>query len=131
MKHPYQSPGVAAAFAAIPEPARTTMTDLRTVIFDIAADLPIDGLNESLKWGQPSFLGKRPNSGTPIRLGLTKSGDLAILAHCQSTVISDFRALAPQGLRFDGNRALLLRPDQRPEPAILAPLIRAALTYRL
>ena len=131
MKHPFQSPQIAAVFAAFPAPARATLTDLRTLIFELAAELPIGGLDESLKWGQPSYLGRMPNSGTPIRLGVTKSGDVAILAHCQSTVISDFRAIAPLGMRFDGNRALLLAAEDRPDDAAIAPLIRAALTYRL
>lgn len=131
MTQPFATPKIEAAFAAFPQPAHETLLAMRELIFEIAATLPIDGVQESLKWGQPSYIGNKPNSGTPVRLGLTKAGDVAVLTHCQSTVMSDFQAICPRDLRFDDNRALLLDADTPPDPAVIAPLIRAALTYRL
>lgn len=128
MEHPFQSPQIKAAFAAFPDPARTHLRHLRALIFEVAATLPIGPLSESLKWGQPSYTTAK---STPIRLALTKDLDIAILAHCQSTVISDFRDIARPDMRFDGNRALLLDAGSMPEPAAITPLIRAALSYRL
>ena len=104
---------------------------LRALIYDIAATLPVGRLEESTKWGQPSYATPDTKSATPIRLGLTKSGDVAVFTHCQTTVMGDFRALAPPDMRFDGNRALLLSADQPPPLDEIAPLIRAALTYHL
>lgn len=128
MDHPFQTPQIKAAYAAFPEPARTALLSLRALIYQTAATLPIGPLSESLKWGQPSYTTAK---STPVRLALTKQGDIAILTHCQSTVISDFRAIAPPDMRFDGNRALLLDPSNPPPEAAIAPLIRAALSYRL
>lgn len=131
MKHPFQSPAVRAAFDAVPPDARTGLLTLRDLIFDTADELPVGRVAESLKWGQPSYATPDTKSATPIRLGVVKSGDLAIFTHCQSTVMGDFRNLAPPDMQFDGNRALHL-PANRPIPlAELTPLIRAALTYRL
>jgi hypothetical protein len=70
-------------------------------------------------------------SATPIRLGLSKAGDPAIFTHCQSTVMGDFRDLAAPNLKFDGNRAVFLPIGHPPKLDEFAPLIRAALTYRL
>lgn len=131
MSKPFASPAARDAFAAFPQPARDRLTDVRTLIYDIAATLPVGQIEESTKWGQPSYATPDTKAATPIRLGLTKSGDPAIFTHCQSTVMSDFRALAPPDMVFDGNRALHLPADQPLDPNTIAPLIRAALTYRL
>ncbi len=104
---------------------------LRALIYDIAATLPVGRIEESTKWGQPSYATPDTKAATPIRLGLTKSGEVAVLTHCQTTVIGDFRALESPDMRFDGNRALLLPADQPPPLDEIAPLIRAALTYHL
>lgn len=131
MTHPFASPAARDAFAAFPQPARDTLMTLRTMIYDIGATLPVGRIEESTKWGQPSYATPDTKSATPIRLGLTKAGDAAIFTHCQSTVMADFRALEPANMVFDGNRAVHIPADQ---PALLnelAPLIRAALTYRL
>ncbi|MCF2870854.1 DUF1801 domain-containing protein [Octadecabacter sp. G9-8] len=128
MQHPFQTPAIKAAFAAFAPPHRAALLTLRDLIFDTAAPLPIGQITESLKWGQPSYT---TNTATPIRLGVTKTNDIAILTHCQSTVMSDFRALAPPDMRFDGNRALHLDPTDTIPLNDITPLIRAALTYRL
>lgn len=127
MSHPIGTPAVQAVFDAAPRHLLT----LRALIFDIAATLPVGRIEESLKWGQPSYNTPDTKAATPIRLGVTKGGDVAIFTHCQSTVMSDFRALAPPDMRFDGNRALHLDPDQPVPVDAITPLIRAALTYRL
>jgi hypothetical protein len=131
MKHPFQSPAVAQAFDDMPDDTRAHLYALRTLIFDTAATLPVGRIEESLKWGQPSYTTPDTKAATPIRLGIAKSGDIAVLTHCQATVMSDFRALAPPDMRFDGNRALHLSPDAPLPLEEITPLIRAALTYRL
>jgi hypothetical protein len=123
------------AFAAFPQPARTTLMAVRAMIFDIAATLPVDlnvsRVEETTKWGQPSYATPDTKSATPIRLRLSKAGDPAIFTHCQSTVMRDFRHLASPYLKFDGNRAVYLPIDHPPKLVEFAPLIRAALTYHL
>ena len=131
MQHPFQTPAIKAAFAAFDADQRTGLLALRAHIFETAATLPIGRVEESLKWGQPSYNTPDTRAATPIRLGTTKAGDIAIFTHCQSTVMSDFRALAPANMRFDGNRALHVSPSHPIPLDDITPLIRAALTYRL
>lgn len=131
MKHPFQSPAVKATYDAMEPDHRAGLMSIRELIFDTAANLSVGPIAESLKWGQPSYTTGDTKTATPIRLGVTTSGDLAIFTHCQTSVISDFRALAPADMRFDGNRALHL-PTAKPLPlAAISPLIRNALTYRV
>jgi hypothetical protein len=135
MTQAFTSSAARDAFAAFPQPARTTLMAVRAMIFDIAATLPADQnvgrIEESTKWGQPSYATPDTKSATPIRLGLSKAGDPAIFTHCQSTVMGDFRDLAAPNLKFDGNRAVFLPIGHPPKLDEFAPLIRAALTYRL
>ncbi len=128
----FQSQDVETTFMAFPDPARTGLLQLRHLIFDVAADLPqIGRLEECLKWGQPSYLTPEKKSATTLRLGLAKSGDFAVFAHCQSQVIPAFRALHEGDFRFDGNRAVLFASENEIRPELLSGLIRHALTYHL
>ena len=127
----FSSPAAHDAFAAFPQPARETLMSLRKMIYEIAQTLPVGRIEESTKWDQPSYATPDTKLATPIRLGLSKAGDPAVFTHCQTTVMSDFRALAPANMVFDGNRAVHLPVDKSPNLDDLAPLIRAALTYRL
>jgi len=131
MQHPFHSPSVRAAFDAFDPVPRALLLTLRTAIFDTAKTLPVGRIEETLKWGQPSYATPNTRAATPIRLGVTKTGDVGVFTHCQSTVMSDFRALAPPHMRFDGNRALLLPPSKPFVINDITPLIRAALSYRL
>ncbi len=124
-------PAVEAAFAKYDIAQRQHLMELRTLIFDIAATLTNCRIAETIKWGQPSYTTADTKAATPMRLGVTKNGDVAIFTHCQSTVMSDFRALAPRDMRFDGNRAVLMAPDAPLPLDTIAPLIRSALTYRV
>ena len=125
---PVQSPEVEAAFDAFPEPARSTLLELRNLIFEVAAETTgVGPIEETLKWGQPAYLTPETKSGTTIRLGLPKTGGAALYTHCQTTVMSDFRALFPGEFTFDGNRAVLF--DTAADAEKLRLLIRHALTY--
>ena len=124
----FQTPAVSAAFEALEPALRAQLLDLRALIYDTAAGLDIPPLDESLRWGQPSYT--TPKS-TPIRLGATKTGTAAIFTHCQSRVIPDFRALFPNAFTYDGTRAVHLDPSAALQKDSLQLLITAALAYRL
>ena len=127
---PFADDHVAAAFAAFPMPARKNLLGLRTLIFETAAEMPeIGTLAESLRWGQPAYLTPETRLGSTIRLGVPKSGGFAIYAHCQTTVISEFRSLFPDGFRYEGNRAIHFANDQALPSDPLRLLIRSALAY--
>ncbi|MFV0475068.1 MAG: DUF1801 domain-containing protein [Pikeienuella sp.] len=116
---------VEAALAAIPQPAQGSLRALRAMICAEADALGLGDLESALKWGQPSYV--VPGAGTPIRLGLTKTGAPALFVHCGTSLIEDFQGIAAPGVRTEGRRAALIGPEG-PEP--LRPLIRAALAYR-
>lgn len=125
-------PMVAQAFAAFAPSVRKQLLALRQLILDVASrDAQIGPLEETLKWGQPACLTSATKSGTTLRLGVPKAGGYAVFCHCQTTVISDFKALFGDDFAFDGNRAVLFCSDETPDVTKLALLISAALRYHL
>ncbi len=127
---------VKQAFAEFPAELRERLLAVRDLIYEIAAgDEEIGNVEESLKWGQPSYSVK---TGTPVRLGVhsAERGECALYVHCQTNLIAGFRRkyASRSGGRtpvdFDGNRAVVLRGKKLPV-RILRECIRAALTYRL
>ncbi|KAJ55242.1 hypothetical protein ACMU_15925 [Actibacterium mucosum KCTC 23349] len=112
--------------------AQAGLDQLRALILSTAAEMPeVGAIEETTKWGQPSFAPTRPRTGTPLRLGQPKEGGFAIYAHCATSVISDFQALFPDEFRYDGNRAVLFDTPGDIQPDKLRLLITAALRYHL
>lgn len=123
---------VRAVFDAMPPKERAALMSLRRLIFETAADLPKVGpLEECLKWGQPAYLTSTTKSGSTLRLGLPKQGGVAIYVHCQTSIISDVRAVFGKAFHYDGNRAVLLSPDADLPLDKLRFLVIRALTYHL
>src|SRR5260370_37333640 len=71
----FTDPRVEAVFSAYPEPLRAKLLALRRLIFATAkATEGVGALQETLKWGQPSYLTPATGSGSTIRLDRGKSG---------------------------------------------------------
>ena len=115
------------AYVALPPAA----LELRRLVLETAAATPgVGPVEEALKWGQPAFLTPKTKAGSTLRIGVTRSGELALFAHCQTSIISDFRALFETDFTFDGNRAVHLKDGDLPVGP-LRTLIASALTYHL
>ena len=89
----------------------------------------IGALTEALRWGQPAYLTLASGAGSTLRVGLPKSGGFALFAHCQTSLIADFKALAGAECRVEGNRAVLFRTAGDLRPDLLGLLIRRALRW--
>ena len=132
MQVPFDDPNVERVFSEFPEDMREGLLQLRELIFDVASRTDgVGQLQETLKWGQPAYLTPETKSGSTIRLGVTKDGTLAMYAHCQTSIVSDFQSLFPDDFVYEGNRALLLDAPRDLPIQKLALFVRAALTYHL
>ena len=127
------APAVDAVFSAYPRPIRAKLLALRRLILQTARRTAgVGRLEETLKWGQPSYLTAETKSGSTIRIDRDKSAAnrYAIYFHCQTDLVETFRELYPT-LSFGGNRSILLDAGQdMPEPA-LRHCVGLALTYHL
>ena len=134
MKKPFDDPAVAAVFDGYPPEVKARLFRLRDLIFETAAGTEgVGALEETLKWGQPSYLTPETGSGTTIRIDRHKSGDgrTAMFVHCQTHLVDTFREIFRDELAYEGNRAVVLDAgDDLPEDA-LRHCIAMALTYHL
>jgi uncharacterized protein DUF1801 len=122
---------VEAVFAAYPSPVRAKLLALRRLIFDTAKTTEgVGTLEETLKWGQPSYLTTESKSGSTIRIDQVKAeaGRYAVYFHCQTDLVETFRELYPE-LRYGGNRSILLDAGDKLPEAALRHCVALALTY--
>jgi len=123
---------VAAVFRSYPSNVRKNLLALRELIFDVAEQTEgVGELQETLKWGQPSYVPAKTRSGTPIRIDDVKSvpGAYAMYFHCQTTLVGTFRRWFGDELRFGGNRSIELRAGERVPVSKLRQCVASALTY--
>jgi hypothetical protein len=125
---------VEAAFSAYPKPLQARLLALRRLIFDTARTMQgVGALQETLKWGQPSYLTPETKSGSTLRIDQVKSAadQYAVYFHCQTDLVETFRGLYPTELTYGGNRNILLRAKDDVPEAALRHCIGLALTYHL
>jgi len=125
---------VEAVFNTYSDDLRVKLLDLRRLIFDTAATTPGVGvIEETLKWGQPSYLTNHPKSGSTIRIDKVKSAPdhYAMYFHCQTRLVETFRQIYPEDLKYEGNRAIVFAVTKKIPEDILRHCIALALTYHL
>ncbi|MET6757229.1 DUF1801 domain-containing protein [Pseudoalteromonas sp. NCIMB_1079] len=112
-------------FNNYPEIAKSKLIKLRELIYTVAQEQNLGAVEESLKWGEPSY---NTINGSPIRVG-SKGSSCYLFFHCQSKLVSTFRELYSHTLTFEGNRAIVLNSEKPlPEYPVKA-CIKLALTY--
>jgi hypothetical protein len=128
-----EDPRVAAVFDAYPPPVRKKLLALRKLIFDTAAKTDgVGALEETLKWGQPSYLTSETKSGSTVRIDAIRGSATGYAAYfiCHTNLVERFRDLYGEKLRFDGNRGILLDAKEPLPEAELRHCIALALTYQ-
>ena len=124
-----ENPSVAAAFGAYPGNVRRQLLRLRQLVVDTAnSHEAIGGVEETLKWGEPSYLVK---GGSAIRLGMPKSSSerFAMYFNCNTKLVETFREIYPDTFEFEGNRAIVFTLGDRINTDALRHCIELALRY--
>jgi hypothetical protein len=123
---------VDAAFKAYQNPARTKLLALRRLVLDTAKTTAgVGRIEETLKWGQPSYLTPETGSGSTIRIDHVSGNQYAIYFHCQTNLVATFRELYPDKWSYGGNRCIFLNVEDNIDEAALRHCIALALTYHL
>lgn len=122
-------PAIAEVLDAYPAPLRERLLGLRALIAETAATTEgVGPLEETLKWGEVSYLTSTSGSGTTVRIGRDKrSGQPAMFVNCQTDLLSRYRTLYPDGFGYDGDRGVIL--GDAPDEVALKHMIALALTY--
>ncbi|THB79590.1 MAG: DUF1801 domain-containing protein [Desulfobulbaceae bacterium] len=120
---------VLEVFDSYPDSIRIKMIELRAIILEAAAALEsYSSFEETLKWGEPSYLMK---GGSTIRIDWKESNPdyLGVYFSCQSKLIDSFRATIGKDFRYEGNRAILLGVDSPLPKETLLQCFSVAFTY--
>src|SRR5882672_5672071 len=104
----FSDPAVDAVFNAYPRPIKARLLALRRLIFDTAKTTKgVGALQETLKWGQPSYLTAETKSGSTIRIDQVKSAanQYAVYFHCQPVLVAISRKLSPTEFSYGATEA--------------------------
>lgn len=130
----FTDPVVKSVFVNYPKDVRTGLMALREIILEAGTSATeTGGVIETLKWGQPAYLPKRPRIGSTVRIDALKAepGRYAMFYHCQSRLGDMFKQHYPKTFDYDGKRALKFTAgDKLPDEAIRH-CAQLALTYHL
>ena len=124
-----ENPKVSGVFKKYTEPMQTNLRYLRQLILDTAAETDgLDQLEETLKWGEPSYLTK---SGSTIRINCKKSDPkkYAIYFNCKTSLVETYRELYGDIFSFEDNRAIVFNANDKIPIEELKHCIFLALTY--
>ena len=123
------NPQVNEVFDNYPDSVRYKMLNLRRIIIETAYETEgINNLEETLKWGEPSYLTKY---GSTIRIDWKdKTPDqYAIYFKCTSKLVPTFKLLFNNIFTYEGNRAIIFQPEDRIPETELKKCIQATLLY--
>ena len=125
----FKNSEVAAVFDGYPSSARDKLLDLRQLIFNVAKkEKDIGSLEETLKWGEPSYLAKY---GSTIRIDWkAKNPDqYAMYFKCTSKLVPTFKEVFGDVFSFEKDRAIIFNMRDNVPKKELSQCIVVALRY--
>lgn len=124
-----QDPKAAAKFESYPAAIKPKLDYLRALVLEAAEKNPdVLELDETLKWGEPSYLAKK---GSTIRMDWkAKAPDqYAIYFKCTSKLVETFRAVYGDTFNYEKNRAIVFGMKDKVPKKELKDCINLALSY--
>lgn len=127
-KASFDSVEVFDTFERYPSAVSEKILSLRQLIFEAAVELDLEDLEETLKWGEPSYVTK---NGSTVRIAWRKSfpDEVGMFFHCKTTLVDTFKEVYQDQFRFEGNRAILFKLDDAIPEDALKHCIALSLTY--
>ena len=105
---------------------------LRQLIYDTAESMEdIGEIEETLKWGEPSYLTPKSKSGSTIRIAwkTPPKEQYSMFFKCTANLVPAFEEKFPQLFKFGGNRRIDFGLDDEVPVQALKQCIALALTY--
>ncbi len=122
-------PRVQGVFDAYPSEVNQQMRALRTLVLETASEIPeLVSLEETLKWGEPSYLTKH---GSTLRMNWKKKNpnQFAMYFKCTSKLVSTFKEVFDDSLKYETTRAVVFQLDDEIPEAKIKECIKATLRY--
>lgn len=124
-----ENPKVKEKFENYPGFVQKQMYALRNLVIQTASEVEgLEKLEETLKWGEPSYITK---NGSTIRIDWkeSKPNEYAMYFHCQTKLVDTFKELYRNKLKFEGNRAIVFNCNEKVAESELKHCISIALNY--
>lgn len=125
----HTNPEVELVFTNYPDLVRNKMFALRELVIETAREIEaVTKLEETLKWGEPSYLTKY---GSTLRIDWKskKPDQYAMYFKCTSRLVETFKLILKDKFTYEGNRAIVFRIEDKIPKDDLKHCIKAALTY--
>lgn len=116
-------------FANYPGFVRDKMKQLRELVIETAKETEgISNLEETLKWGEPSFISK---NGSTLRMDWKEKypNQYAMYFQCSSRLVDTFRLVFGNIFQYEGKRAIIFQLNQEIPVEELKKCIKATLLY--
>ncbi|MBU1343943.1 MAG: DUF1801 domain-containing protein [Proteobacteria bacterium] len=123
---------VAAVFNSYPKKIRAKLMFLRKLILETADVIEgVGEIEETLKWGEPSYLTPKTKSGSTIRINRKKDQEeqYAIYFKCTANLVPAFKEKFPREFNFEGDRSIIFNIEDEIPIKKLKKCIALALTY--
>jgi len=123
---------VSAVFNSYTKKIKTKLLFLRQLIFETAESIEgIGEIQETLKWGEPSYLTAKSKIGSTIRIAWKEShpDQYSIFFKCTANLVPAFREKYAQIFNFGGNRSIDFNLNDEIPVKELKKCIALALTY--
>ena len=130
--NPPMNSEVAAVFHSFPQEIRLKLLDLRHLILATAASAEgVGEIEETLKWGQPSYLTPKTKSGSTIRIFWkeTEPDQYAMYFKCTANLVPAFKERYPAEFAYGGSRSIVFNIEDEIPVRELTRCIALALTY--
>ena len=127
--HVITNPGVDEIFSEYPEFVKDKMQFLRKLVLETAEEtVGVSALEETLKWGEPSFVTK---NGSTLRMDWKPKSpnQYALYFQCTSRLVDTFRLVFDQQFHYEGKRAIIFQLEQKIPVPEIKKCIKAAITY--
>ncbi|WP_289024248.1 DUF1801 domain-containing protein [uncultured Salegentibacter sp.] len=122
-------PRVNEVFANYPDFVRDKLQHLRELVIETAEETEgVTVLEETLKWGEPSFVTK---NGSTLRMDWKEKtpDQYAMYFQCTSRLVNTFRLVFDDKFQFEGKRAIVFQLNEKIPELELKECIRASLIY--
>ncbi len=123
---------VNAVFNAYPRKFKKKLLNLRRLILETSAALDgVGEIEETLKWGEPSYLTPKSKSGSTIRIAWkeAKNDQYSMFFKCTANLVPAFKKRFPNTFKFGGNRSIDFGFNDKIPENELKQCIALALTY--
>jgi hypothetical protein len=115
-------------FDQYPSEIKLKMEYLRSLIIETANDLGLKEIEETLKWGEPSYITKK---GSTLRMDWKEKSPnhYAMYFKCTSKLVPTFRAIFRDTFQYENNRAIIFNLSEEVPVKELKQCIKVTLTY--